>query len=181
MTERLWFQQAVEGCFVKGLGNDLTPALRAELASLGIDVEHLLPGYPVELVSQGLRVAAKHLPHPDGEGVALRELGRRFMLGYQQTFIGRAMVTMMGVLGVHRVLPRMKRNISTGGNFMETRFTLLEPGRGLLWLSDVGGVPDFWEGVLLQGAVFSNAPTTTVTYATDLNGPGCTYEIQFPA
>ena len=66
---------------MKGLAGDLTPPLYAELCSLGIDTENLLPGYPVEMVSKGLRVAAKHLPHPDGESAALRELGRRFMRG----------------------------------------------------------------------------------------------------
>jgi hypothetical protein len=38
MAEKLWWSQSIEGLFVRGIGKDMTPELRAKLKDLGIDL-----------------------------------------------------------------------------------------------------------------------------------------------
>jgi uncharacterized protein (TIGR02265 family) len=179
VSDKLFFQAAVESLFSRGLGAQLTPALKGELRGIGIDLDKLLPGYELSTVIRGVELVVKHLPHPEGPAAARRQLGRRFMQGYKETLIGRAMVALMGLLPPERSLARMERNFRTGSNYMHTKFELLGPGVGQLWLSDVEGMAEVWEGILLEGAELSNAPSSQVSWVADERGPGATYTIKW--
>lgn len=163
MTEKLWFQQSIEGLLVRGVGKDMTPALREKLRALGIDLASLQPGYDAKVVSQAIRLTAAELFPGRPEAEALREVGALFMRGYVETLLGRAMVQVMKVVGPRRSLERMQRNFRTGSNYIETRFTSLGKGQAELWFNDVSGIPDFYAGVMSAGGRLAAAGNVRVT------------------
>jgi uncharacterized protein (TIGR02265 family) len=179
VEQRLWFQSAVESLLVRGVGDDLTPALKAELLAVGLDVERLLPAYDVALVVRAVDIVARHRPHPEGPVATRRAIGRRFLSSYSETLLGRAMVAAMRLLSPERVLGRMERNFRTGTNYMRTRFTLVEPGHGRLHVDDVEGLEDVWGGIIEQGSEFIDAKST-VAFEKDASGPGGTYVVRWP-
>jgi len=174
MAEGIWFQQSVEGLFVRGVGERMTPALRGKLLELGIDLARLQPGYPNSAVSEAIRFTGAELFPDRPEREALRAVGALFMDGYQHTFMGRAMVQLMKVIGARRSLERMERNFRTGGNFLETRFTSLGQGKVELWFNDVGDIADFYAGVMERGGQLTGAADISVTFTRDAP-PACTY------
>ena len=181
MAQRLWFQQSVEGLFLRGMGDCMTPEFKAALKTAGIDLDTLLPGYDAEVMVRCVRLAAKHLGTVGTPSDALREVGRRFMNGYRETLVGGAMVAVMGVLSTERVLRRMERNFRSGGNYIETKYTLVRPGVAELWFNEVDGVPEFFQGILLQGAAFNGRPDATVTYTLGDDGHSATFRFEFGA
>jgi uncharacterized protein (TIGR02265 family) len=178
VSEQLWFEPAVDGFFVRGVGADMTPVLREQLRALGVDVKKLAPAYPVPVMAKAidLTIAALYVDRSRAEG--LRELGRVFMRGYAQTLVGAAMTQLMKVIGPRRSLERMQRNFRTGTNFIETRFTALGEKAAELWFNDVSGMPELFAGILEAGGRMTGAGDVVVTFAP---GPGadCTYRVSW--
>lgn len=176
MSERLWFQQSVEGLFVRGLGKAMTPALEEQLRAAGIDLRRLQPAYPVEAMRRAIdaTLAALYPDRSRAEGLA--ELGRVFMRGYGQTLIGGAMVQFMKVIGPRRSLERMQRNFRTGTNFIETKFTAIDERTVDLWFNDVSGMPELYAGILEEGGRATGTATVSVTM-TPGPGEGFTYRV----
>src|SRR5258706_9528544 len=110
MPEKLVFENAIEGLFVRGLGNKVTPGLRAELVTLGIDLSKKLPpAVSREAWYKALAAAARHcFPSLEREA-ALRAVGVVLMKGVEETFFGRAMAPMVRLLGTRRLLERVPK------------------------------------------------------------------------
>lgn len=178
VSERLWFQASVEGLFVRGVGEALTPALSLELRALGLDVERLQPAYPAELMTRAIKLTAATLYPERTDAEGLRELGHVFMRGFGQTLIGRAMVQFMRVIGPRRSLERMQRNFRTGSNFIETKFTSVDANTATVWFNDVSTMPEFYLGIIEAGGRASGAEDISVTHAA---GPGsdCTFTVSW--
>lgn len=151
MTQRLWFSQTVEGLFIRGLGERLTPAAKEAIAKAGVDVTKLEPAYPAEAVEQACLAVLPFVFPGVSEDEGLFELGRTFMRGYSSTVMGSAMVGVMKVIGARRSLERMTKNFRTGGNYIETKSTVLGPTSVALWFNDVGRMPGFFRGVIVGG------------------------------
>ena len=165
MSEKLWFSQSLEGLFLRGVGDAMTPALRAQLLELGIDLTRLQPAYADEVVTKAIRLTAVALFGGKPEAEALRHVGALFMKGFAETLLGRAMVQFMKVIGPRRSLERMQRNFRTGGNYIETRFTSLGKGRAEVWFNDVSRIPDFYAGIIQRGGEFAGATDLRVAFA----------------
>lgn len=120
--EPLVFQQGIES-FRKSLQQRLTPSLAAEVKAMGIDFER--PAMAVSLATwEGVvgHIAGRLYPElPEAERYFA--LGRMFMLGYTQTTIGAAVLTLARIMGVRRTLHRMGKNFRTVANFIETEVT----------------------------------------------------------
>lgn len=167
--ERLWFQQPIEGQFLRGLGEKLTPELRAVVKGCGIDLDRLQPGYPVEVMERTLKTLAPLVFPTLSTSEAMWEFGRAFLRGYSQTFLGGAMVGVMKAVGPRRTLERMQKNFRTGTNFIETRFTSTGPNSAELWFNDGAGTPEFFAGVVEQGASFVDSKGTKVVLHEDVS------------
>lgn len=165
---RLWFQQPIEGLFLRGLGPQMTPQAKAAVKACGIDLDRLEPGYPVEVVEQALKALTPLLAPDLSQADALRSFGRAFLRGYSETLLGGAMVAVMKAVGPRRTLERMQKNFRTGTNFIETKFTSTGPTSAELWFNDGGGVPEFFAGVVEQGGVFLATQGTTVVLKPDV-------------
>ena len=174
----MWFQQSVEAIFFRAFGERLSPDTLEALRRLGIDQLHPRPTYPLLAVAQGIRVvAADVFPNLTREQ-ALHELGEAFVRGYEQTFMGTAILQLMRVIGPTRSLQRLQRIFRTGGNYMDTRFTSLGPRKAEVWVSDVSGLPTFYGGMITRGGVYAAARglRTTCTPGRD---DSCTYLVEW--
>ncbi|MGV3619736.1 MAG: DUF2378 family protein [Archangium sp.] len=152
MTQRLWFTQTVEGLFIRGLGEQLTPAAREAVKNAGIDLTKKLEvAYPAEVVEAACRAVLPFVFPGVSDDEGFFQLGRTFMRGYSSTLIGSAMVGVMKVIGARRSLERMTKNFRTGGNYIETKVTVHGPTSVELWFNDVGQMPGFYRGVIVGG------------------------------
>ncbi|MBL8921097.1 MAG: DUF2378 family protein [Myxococcaceae bacterium] len=177
MSEKLWFQSAVEGLLLRGVGARLTPALRSRLRELGVDLDHLEPAYPQATMTKAIGVVVDELFADRTREGGLRELGHVFMRGYAETFIGAAMVQIMKVIGPRRTLERMQRNFRNGTNFIETKFEAVGEREATLWFNDVSGMPAFYAGILEEGGRMTGAnATVAVESATDAS---CTFRVSW--
>lgn len=152
-TEQIVFGHNFEGLFMKGLGEQVTPGLRAQLREAGIDLEKpLLPGYPVQTWMKALSLTAAALYGHRPVDEAYEELGRRFIGGYFETMLGKALLAMLKVVGPERTFKRMTQNFRSGNNFNEVESRILAPGKAEMRINHVlCEGPGFVRGILQQG------------------------------
>src|SRR4051812_37387064 len=117
MQEKLVFDQTREGLFVRGLEGRITPSLRLHLREVGVDLERkLLPAYPFETWCSCVRLAARELYAGAPEEQAYLALGERMVDGYRSTMMGRALFSVLQLLGPQRVLSRVQQSFRSGNN-----------------------------------------------------------------
>lgn len=148
MDEKLDFAVTYDSLFHQALRADVTPALKAQLRELGLDLDRpLLPGYPAALWPKVMALTAKTL-YPGLEvQQAYARLGRRFIDAYFSTVLGGAVALMMRVVGPMRALGRLERSLRSAGNYQQTRFTPRGERQAELWISDVNGVSGWFVGM----------------------------------
>lgn len=161
MAENLIFAQTVEG-LLRALG-PLNDQDRAAVRALGFDVDkRLLPAYPVEQFTALLDFAGERLKPGHGRVEQIREVGHRFMDGYQQTMVGRAMVAAMRVIGPWRTLERLTNKFRTGNNFSQTKLTRLGDREAELWCNQASR-PGWYLGLVSRGLELAGAKDVEVT------------------
>ncbi len=152
----VWF----EALFQRALGPRITPALRAELRAIGLDLDQpLAPTYPAPIRLECLKLLRRALFPTLTEDQAWFAFGRALLEGYLQTMVGRGFDLQFRQLGPRALLKRASEVMSTSSNFnsaetiergpfrWEVRFRCvdLEPAyyRGLTFASlEVCGVTD---------------------------------------
>lgn len=147
LQEPAFFGPAFEALYLQGLGAQVTPQLRHQLAALGLDLSRPLhAAYAFDTWLRCLEYTADAL-HPGverSEGIA--RLGLAFLSGFQSTLIGKAIFQMSRLIGVERTLLRMDRNARTTNNLYRNTSELMGPGHVRLtsFLDEafVGRVPE---------------------------------------
>ena len=109
--EPTYSETAAESLFRRGLAERMTPEVQAELKQIGIDLARpFSAAYPQEVWERGVQCVATRLfadlPAPQ----AHTEVGRRYMVGFQHTLVGRATTHLGRLIGPERTLHRMQRN-----------------------------------------------------------------------
>ncbi len=134
MAEALYFENNVEGLFVKALGPRLGAEARAQLRAVGLDLDRPhRPGYPAQVWEQALLVCAAALYPGRPTSEALFEVGRSFLSGFEQTMFGAATVERSQLMGLERTLQRTGRMVRASNNFTELQ--VLQPAEGQFELS----------------------------------------------
>jgi len=159
MSARLWLPHSIEGLF-RALAGRITPPLAEQLAAVGV-TPHSGP-VDTQSMCAAVRLISGALYGSLAPAVAERELGRVFVRGYGRTLVGAALLQFMRMIGPKASLERMQRNLRTGTNFVETRFTSVAPGVAELWFNDDGGIPEFFAGIVEEGAKYTGAKQATV-------------------
>jgi uncharacterized protein (TIGR02265 family) len=145
--EPVVFSHSVEG-LVRAMGPALDVAAKSRLRALGLDLERpLAPAYPLPVWVEVMRFAAALVAPGKNEPDQMTELGRRFIDGYEQTLVGKAMLATLRLLGPRRTLERMSRNFRSGNNYTEAKLVAHAPTDVELWLSRVKE-PAFYAGML---------------------------------
>ncbi|MCP3100964.1 DUF2378 family protein [Myxococcus sp. K15C18031901] len=152
MPEKLVFEHTFEGLFVRGLVNRVTPALRGRLLEVGVDLERKLqPAYTFDTWCSAVRAAALEL-HPESPpevGYAL--LGERMVDGYRETVMGRALFSVIQLLGPRRGVGRARQMFRSGNNYTEARIEDVAPATVDLWMNEAGAIRYFTQGAVLAG------------------------------
>ena len=149
MAEKLVFESAIEGLFIRGLGPRVTPALKAELKTLGLDLDRKLPPACTRTVWYAtIAAVVRHLYPGSSPADAHRELGRMMMEGIELTLFGRTMAPAVKLLGPRRLLKRVPSNMKSSNNFSIGVMTELTPTSMKLVVDDVGDAPEIFQGSL---------------------------------
>jgi uncharacterized protein (TIGR02265 family) len=144
------FSQAVEG-LLRALGPRLDDSMKDKLRTLGLDVRaRLEPAYPLAVWTEVMRYSATLVAPSRPPSEQMFELGRRFVEGYSETIVGKAMLTALKVLGPRRALERMSRNFRSGNSYTETKLEAKGPTEFTLWFNEVKE-PEFYRGMLEAG------------------------------
>lgn len=171
MGERLWFQNAVEGLFVRDLRGVLTKEHRAELKRLGIDLERLLPAYPVDTFRRGLELVAPLVAPNQPAFEQQRELGRRLTRGYFDTLLGQALAKIAGLVGPARGLSRIDRNFRSITNYLDVKVIEQQARSASVSFTPVDGLSGLLLGIAQASGNLLERPgqSTSVTLVTDVD------------
>ena len=122
--ERLIFSPSVEALLIRGVGDQLTDELRAEVREMGIDLSRpLLPAYSTAVWNRVVDHIATSL-HPElSMSEAQYELGQSTVYGFERTTLGKAMVAVSKLIGPRRALLRFAGSSRSSNNYssMEAR------------------------------------------------------------
>jgi uncharacterized protein (TIGR02265 family) len=179
VAQRLIFEQAVEGLFLRGLAGRLTPTLKAQLREAGVDLERpLLPAYPWEVWERCVGLTARALHPGESEEVGWRLVGERMVDGYRETLVGGAMFGMLRLLGPKRMVGRTRQNFRSGNNYTEASITEVGPSAVDLWMNEVGRLRYFTQGAVLAGMRGAGAPDVRVEVAR-FDDAGVTFRVSW--
>jgi uncharacterized protein (TIGR02265 family) len=177
MQERMVFDQTLEGLFVRGLEGQVTPSLRLYLKEVGVDLDRkLLPAYPFETWCSCVRVAARELYVDTPEEQAYHALGERMVDGYRGTMMGRALFSVLQLLGPRRVLDRVQQSFRSGNNYTEVRVQERAPNQRVLWMNEAGPTRYLVQGAILAGMRGSGVPEAQVRVLS-FTAEDVTYEV----
>jgi uncharacterized protein (TIGR02265 family) len=174
--EPLVFQHTVEG-LLRALGDRVDHTTAQRLKQHGLDVNKLQPAYPRETWVKLMEVAAEILSPGAPIDEAMFTFGRRFFDGFTDTFMGRALLAMVRVLGPRRTLERMTRNFRTGNNYSETKLTELAFGKWQLWCNQVT-YAQWYRGLITAGVSAAGAKNPSVELVSH-DVTGATFNISF--
>ena len=176
-SQQLIFAHAVEGLFLLGLREHLTPGFRERLRAHGLDLDRpLLPAYPYSVWHPALHEAVLHvwpdLPLEQG----YHQLGRKIVLGYQGTLIGRALEAVVRVIGPRRMLARMEKNLRSADNHVTIGFEQVEPQRVRLDVNACTDHPSYFTGIFEAGTEIAGGRNVVVTVVRS-HPPGALFEV----
>jgi len=152
MPEKLVFEHTFEGLFVRGLAHRVTPALRERLREVGLDLERKLqPTYSFDTWCSAVRATALELHAGESPEVAYALLGERMVDGYRETVMGRALFSVIQLLGPRRGVGRARQMFRSGNNYTEARVQDVAPDTVDLWMNEAGPIRYFTQGAVRAG------------------------------
>ncbi|XXF79514.1 DUF2378 family protein [Myxococcaceae bacterium GXIMD 01537] len=177
--ELLVFEQTIEALFHRALNGRLTPVCKARLREAGLDVDQKpRPAYSLDAWMTCIRIAAEELYPGEPLDQATFKLGQAYIEGFRETMLGRAVLSLLRVLGPRRALGRATQNFRSSNNYTETRLTELGPRNFELWLNEVGALPSFSGGLIHGGLKVAGARDIRIDIEA-YDGHSCTYRIQW--
>ncbi|MCP3058157.1 DUF2378 family protein [Myxococcus sp. K38C18041901] len=177
--ELLVFEQTIEALFLRALHGRLTPACKQRLKQAGLDVDQKLrPAYSFTSWMAFLRIAAEELFPQEAVAQGTWKLGEAYIEGFRETMLGRAVLSLLRVLGPRRTLMRATQNFRAGNNYTESKLVELTPTQFELWMNEVGDYPDFTAGIIHAGLRVAGAQEVRVE-PSGYDGHTCTYRISW--
>ncbi len=177
--EKVVFEQTMEGMFVRGIGTRMSPKCRGRLKSAGLDLDKkLLPAYPFDTWMKCLQIAAEDLFPTLPNAEAHFKLGQLLIDGYKETFLGRAVLGMVKVLGPRRTLVRSSQNFRSGNNYTDTKLVEVSGTCMELWMNEVGPYPTFTAGIL-HAAVSAAGASALKVEVVNHDGHAATYRLRW--
>ncbi|MBE4746929.1 DUF2378 family protein [Corallococcus sp. ZKHCc1 1396] len=162
--QRQVYVQVVEGLLQHGLRGQVSPRLKERLRQAGVDLDRpLLPLYPVPLWARCLNIIIEETQPGVPREEAFRRLARAHVEGYGATLLGRAVMSVMRLLGPRRVVQRLPEVLRGTDNYTEATVTELGPAHHELRINSVIDAPGYvealFEAVLQVGG--AHAPRVT--------------------
>ncbi|PTL79111.1 DUF2378 family protein [Vitiosangium sp. GDMCC 1.1324] len=177
--ELLVFEQTIEAVFVRALHGRIPPGCKVRLRQVGLDLDQKLrPAYPFDAWMQFLRITAEELYPGEPLETGAFKIGEACIDGFRETMLGRAVLSLLRVLGPRRALMRATQNFRAGNNYTESRLKELSPRQFELWMNEVGSLPSFTAGILHAGLRTAGADNIRIDM-TGYDGHACTYCISW--
>lgn len=176
-SERLVFRQAVEALFVIGLADRMNVAVQNAIATRGIDVTRLLPGYEHSVWEGAILEAVALFPELSRKD-ALFELGKRLARSsIRQNPVAATLMPLLRVMGTAKAL---RRTLKSGAaeNYNQVTFSNEGPKSLDVTMSFVGTIPDFVSGTQLALLEALGAKGGRVTVAA-FEAPAATYHLEW--
>lgn len=140
-----------------------------ELKALGVDASRPTE-LPIAVWDALLRTTAKRLSPGKNEADALDDLGREQLRGYAEGLVGRALLTVLRLIGPRRTMLRMMENYRTADNVTEVKATELSPSAIDLEFNSDFNVPTFIRGLLDETLVLLRAKDPKVVFKKQASG-----------
>jgi uncharacterized protein (TIGR02265 family) len=142
------FAHTVDGLFYRALKGKVSRQLKAELATLGLDLDKKAIDVERERWAPMLAATVKALypSLPTDEGYF--RLGRAAMDGYESTVMGKALFAMMRLLGPTRTTRRVAENLRNANTYALAKHNELAPNKHEVWVNECNGNPGYLRGVL---------------------------------
>ena len=177
--ELLVFEQTIEAVFVRALHGRLPPSCKERLRQAGLDLDRKLrPAYPFAEWMAFLRITAEELYPGEPLETGAFKIGEACIDGFRETMLGRAVLSLLRVLGPKRALMRATQNFRAGNNYTESRLKELAPRQFELWMNEVGPLPTFTAGILHAGLRTAGAENIRIDLS-GYDGHACTYCISW--
>jgi uncharacterized protein (TIGR02265 family) len=177
--ELLVFEQTLEALFLRALHGRLQPECKERLRQAGLDVDQKLrPAYAFNAWMDFLRIAAEELYPGEAVEQGTWKLGEAYIEGFRETMLGRAVLSLLRVLGPRRTLMRATQNFRAGNNYTESKLAEVGPGQFELWMNEVGAYPAFTAGIIHAGLRVAGAQDIRVE-PSGYDGHACTYRINW--
>jgi uncharacterized protein (TIGR02265 family) len=178
VADRYIYQVAVEAFFVRAMAGRLDAAARARLRDAGLSLdEPLLSVYPAEVFHRAVAIAAAAAYPAAPVEETLFRAGRDHIDAFVQSYPGKMMAALARQIEPRMILDYTATFIRLGNNFTESRSRAIGPAHSELWLNDVGGVPDWYRGVLQRGLEVSNVKDVAVEIVPGTPAPGVTLDV----
>ncbi|MFT3707406.1 MAG: DUF2378 family protein [Archangium sp.] len=148
MGDALVWRHTVEGLIRVGLARGEGTEWKSRMKALGLDVEKpLATAYPRDKWKDFIHGSAQVL-FQGSEDEQLERLGSAFIEEYAQTFLGRAVASVVKLIGPRRALERMTKSLRSGNSYSDTKTTFVGPTAAEFWLNDTLGFPTYICGAL---------------------------------
>ena len=145
--EKLWFHDAVESLFSKGLKERVTPELKAQVRPY-VDLDRpLLPAYSADAVEASLRIVGATLYPERSEHERLFALGPFAFSAFSETMIGKATVYALKLVGQKRGLDRLQRGIRSACNYVDGRVEVTGENTRRIVFTGAGSLAHFVAGL----------------------------------
>ncbi|RKH09578.1 DUF2378 family protein [Corallococcus praedator] len=146
--QRHVYVQVVEGLLQHGLRGQVSPRLRERLRQAGVDLDRpLLPLYPVPLWTRCLNIIVEETYPGLTREEAFRRLARAHVEGYGATLLGRAVMSVMRLLGPKRVAQRLPEVLRGTDNYTEAVLSERGPAHYELRINSVVDAPGYAEAL----------------------------------
>jgi uncharacterized protein (TIGR02265 family) len=181
--QRLIFEQSIEGMYLKGHPELLSPHVKAALKAVGIDLDAKLKGsYPADLVNEATRTFRKvayAMERDDAKAYA--RIGERTVDGYFGTTFGKALVGVLKLFGVKRIVGRLPEAMRSGSNFQNVTLEWKGETEAHLTLAFTEPDPHINVGVLKRGFThWFSVPSFQISVL-KVHPPGATYRLTWTA
>ena len=178
---RVVFGSGFDALFSKDFRNRVTPQLEQELATQGVRLDRPFnPAYPVEVWASVLSLSAKHLYAHDSLPEAYRKMGRSTVVGFGETFIGKALFPLLRLIGPVRALDRAARSYASTNNYTKVVLTQITPSCFDFYLNEKHTLPEYDMGVVEEMLTHLHVPSPRVTLKTQ-DTEGFTMRLEWTA
>ncbi|MHA7627276.1 DUF2378 family protein [Corallococcus sp. M7] len=174
------FGHTVEGLLLALKGRLEGPSpLRAKLKEAGLDLDRKLePAYPNAIWQRLLQIGATELFPNVSMNEAQWLLGERFVAGYFETNMGRALQTVLKLLGPARALERTSRNLASGSNFLHVEVERLADTDYRIKVNEGGTYPEFIGSICHHGTLTTGVKGLT-TVVESRQGRAAIYRVRW--
>jgi uncharacterized protein (TIGR02265 family) len=134
----------------RALGPRLDARAKADFKAHGVDFDRTLQAaYPLATWIKSLELACELLAPGKSRDEQTWFVGRRIVLSFTETTLGKALFALLKILGPHRGLERMRRSLRMSNNYSETTLTKKPDGYELF--CNLVTFPHYYRGVLEAG------------------------------